>query len=184
MPTAMGLYKRGDKGQPPVMTQCVAGRWYEVYQLPQSADNPEAQRRWRVVCVGHRELMIVDTLAEVQSLLDTPGGWCWRCHIGLDATEKSFEQHRVEQHWVHQIDAQLTADPEGIILVRKMRDVDSPTAWLRRVPESQTIDVVLLGPSGRKSVTVATLEDVFDLLAWFAPGGEDWVVRPSATTPD
>ena len=178
MPTAMGLYKQGDEGPPPVMTQCVAGRWYEVYQLPRPINDPEARRRWRVVCVGHREVMIVDTLAEVQGLLDTPGGWCWRCHIGLDAQEKSFEQRRVEQRWVHQIDAQLTAEPEGIILMRDKRDADSPAAWLRRVPESPQIDVVLLGRSGRKSVTVATLEDVFDLLAWFAPGGEGWVVRP------
>lgn len=178
MPTRTGLYERGDEGPPPVMTRCVAGRWYEVYRLPKPADEPDAPRRWRVVCVGHREVMIVDTLAEVQGLLDTPGGWCWRCHIGFDAKEKSYEQRWVEQRWVHQIDAQLTADPEGIIVVGVPHDVDSPAAWLRRVPESQKIDVVLLGPSGRRSVTVATVEDVPDLLAWFAPRGEDWVVRP------
>jgi hypothetical protein len=64
------------------------------------------------------------------------------------------------------------------MLVRNTHDVNSPAAWLRRVPESQTIDVVLLGRSERKAVTVATVADVPDLLAWFAPGGEDWVVRP------
>jgi hypothetical protein len=160
------------------MTQCVAGRWYEVYGLPLPASDPKTRRRWRVVCVAHREVRIVDTLAEVQGLLEAPGGWCWRCHIGLDAQEKSYEQRRAEQRWVHQIDAQLTADPEGIIVVRDRDDGDSPAAWLRREPESQMIDVVLLNPSGRKALTVATVEDVFDLLAWFAPSGEDWVVRP------
>jgi hypothetical protein len=76
MPTAMELYQQGDEGPPPGMTQCVAGRWYEVYQLPRPAEEPAARRRWRVVCVGHREVILVDTLAEVQELLDTPGGWC------------------------------------------------------------------------------------------------------------
>jgi hypothetical protein len=165
------------------MTHCVAGRWYEVYQHPHFADAPAARRRWRVVCIGHREFMIVNTLAEVQSLLDTPGAWCWRCHIGIHPQELSDEQRLVERRWERQMDAQLTADPEGIFVVRDPHAMDSPAAWLRRVPESQTIDVVLLGPSGRKALTVATVEDVFDLLTWFAPGGEDWVVRPPRTTP-
>jgi hypothetical protein len=36
------LYKQGVGGPPPVMTRCVAERWYEVYRVPRPAEEPEA----------------------------------------------------------------------------------------------------------------------------------------------